>query len=320
MKLKSLNWDKTQLKAYKISKTQIVTKFNNSNCDKTQIITKLNNSNSDQKTIPDGKEITQVQLFHLANSINNTEINQEIDAYLPEIEEVLKDNTKEELIKKVFSVEFTRFFNYYKKAKDLNQNAVAAFKEESGDTTRYFINVGRKDDFDWMKLKDFLKEMTGLGQDGIYRVDCKDAFSFFNTDTEHKEKVLALFEDYRLDGRRVSVEETQGGGGRGGNRGGGGRGRSGGGRRGGNDGFRGGRSGGRSGGDRDRSDRKRSDRRGGDRDRKPSYGEDQGRSRNRSERSSRSEGRSDRRGPSRTPDRATEGNKSPFSGKRRRRS
>ncbi|WP_299149443.1 DEAD/DEAH box helicase [uncultured Dokdonia sp.] len=282
----------------------------------------------DQKTIPDGKEITQVQLFHLANSINNTEINQEIDAYLPEIEEVLKDNTKEELIKKVFSVEFTRFFNYYKKAKDLNQNAVAAFKEESGDTTRYFINVGRKDDFDWMKLKDFLKEMTGLGQDGIYRVDCKDAFSFFNTDTEHKEKVLALFEDYQLDGRRVSVEETQGGGGRGGNRGGGARGRSGGGRRGGNDGFRGGRSGGgdrrRSGGDRDRSDRKRSDRRGGDRDRKSSYGEDQGRSRNRSERSSRSEGRSegrsDRRGPSRTPDRATEGNKSPFSGKRRRRS
>jgi len=265
----------------------------------------------EQKTIPDGKEITQVQLFHLANSINNTEINNEIDSYLPEIEEVLKDNTKEELIKKVFSVEFTRFFNYYKKAKDLNQNAIAAAKEESGDTTRYFINVGRKDDFDWMKLKDFLKEMTGLGQDGIYRVDCKDAFSFFNTDTEHKEKVLALFQDYQLDGRRVSVEETQGGGGRGGDRR---RGRGGDRRRGKSDGYRGSRgSGDRRRSDRSgSSDRKRNDRRDG----KSNYGEE--RSSNR--RSDRQPTRSERRGSGRTPDNSSEGNKSPFSGKRRRRS
>jgi len=53
-----------------------------------------------------------------------------------------------------------------------------------------------------MKLKDFLKEKTGLGQDGIYRVDCKDSFSFFNTDTEHKEKIIALFEDFSLGRRR----------------------------------------------------------------------------------------------------------------------
>ena len=283
----------------------------------------------DQKTIPDGKEITQVQLFHLANSINNTEINEEISAYLPSIEEVLENNTKEELIKKVFSVEFTRFFNYYQKAKDLNQNAVAAAKEDSGDTTRFFINVGRKDDFDWMKLKDFLKEMTGLGQDGIYRVDCKDSFSFFNTDTEHKDKVLALFEDFQLEGRRVSVEETQGGGGRDRNRGGGGgrdRNRGGGGRRDRN----------RGGGDRrrdgKRSSDRRDDRRGG------------GRSDNRSDRRSDSSRggrneRSDRRGNNesrdRKPTRSERGDShrssrgsndsgstgnSPFSGKRRRRS
>ena len=282
----------------------------------------------EQKTIPDGKEITQVQLFHLANSINTTEINNEIDAYLPEIEEVLKDNTKEELIKKVFSVEFTRFFNYYKKSKDLNQNAVGAAKEQSGDSTRYFINVGSKDDFDWMKLKDFLKDELGLGQDGVYRVDCKDAFSFFNTDTEHKDKIIAHFENFELDGRRVSVEETQGGGGGGGRSGGGDRRRSGGGRSGGGDRRRSGgddgfRSGGRSsgGGDRRRSGGGSSDRQRSDR--KSSYGDDQGgRSRSRSERPERSERseRSERRPSSRTPDNASDGNKSPFSGKRRRRS
>ena len=274
----------------------------------------------EQKTIPDGKEITQVQLFHLANSINNTEINHDIDAYLPAIEEVLEHNSKEELIKKVFSVEFTRFFNYYQKAKDLNQNAAAAAKEESGDTTRYFINVGRKDDFDWMKLKDFLKEMTGLGQDGIYRVDCKDSFSFFNTDTEHKEKVLALFEDYQLDGRRVSVEETQGGGGRDRKRGGG-RDRN----------RNGGRDRNRAGGgrrdDRRSSDRRRNDRRDGDS--RPGRRSDRSENRERNDSRDRKD-RNDRSGRDRKPTRSERGSRntnesnstgnSPFSGKRRRRS
>ena len=67
-----------------------------------------------------------------------------------------------------------------------------------------------------MSLKDFLKETTGLG-DGIYKVDCKDSFSFFNTDTEHKDAILALFEDFKLQGRQVHVEitkDTRGGGGK----------------------------------------------------------------------------------------------------------
>lgn len=283
----------------------------------------------EQKSIPDGKEITQVQLFHLAHSINNTEINHEIDAYLPSIEEVLEHNTKEELIKKVFSVEFTRFFNYYQKAKDLNQNASAAAKEESGDTTRFFINVGRKDDFDWMKLKDFLKEMTGLGQDGIYRVDCKDAFSFFNTDTEHKEKVLALFEDYQLEGRRVSVEETQGGGGRDRNR-------SGGGSRGRDRNRGGGRERSKSGGNRDRNRGGaggRDDRRSSDRNKSDRRGSSDNRSERRSDRSSSDRNdRNERSRSDRKPTRAERGSSrpsssgsqetgnSPFSGKRRRRS
>ena len=93
----------------------------------------------------------------MANKIKKTEINHDIDAYLPNINEVLEEFSKEELIKKVFSVEFTRFYNYYKKAKDLNA-APGDMSEGSKDSVRYFINIGGKDDFDWMSLKDFLKE------------------------------------------------------------------------------------------------------------------------------------------------------------------
>ena len=183
----------------------------------------------EKKEIPDGMEICEVQLMSLANKIHNTEVNHEIDKYLGSINELFHDTDKDELIKKFFSVEFTRFFNYYQKTKNLNvANSSRDSEGESGrayggsgNESRYFINVGRKDGYDWMKLKDFLKEVLALGRDDVFKVDVKESFSFFNTEKEHQEKVLAFFTDFKHDGRFVNVEvsEDRGGGGR--NRGGG---------------------------------------------------------------------------------------------------
>ncbi len=159
------------------------------------------------KEIPSGMEICEVQMFHLANNIKDTKINHEIDAYLPNINEVLADFSKEELIKKVFSVEFTRFLNYYKNSKDLNIGGERNFSdEEAKDSTRYFINIGNKDDFDWMSLKDFLRDLLQLGKDDVYKVDVKDSFSFFNTDTTHQDLVMGIFKDFKLDGRQINIE------------------------------------------------------------------------------------------------------------------
>ncbi|RXG23769.1 DEAD/DEAH box helicase [Leeuwenhoekiella aequorea] len=262
---------------------------------KVRTLEKIINKKFIQKDIPTGMEICEVQLMHLANDIRNTTINEEINPYLFSINEVLEGLSREELIKKVFSVEFTRFFNYYKKTKDLNAGVVADMKEESGESTRYFINVGQRDGFDWMSLKDFLKDLTGLGE-GVYKVDCKDSFSFFNTDTEHKDTILALFEDFNLKGRSVHVEitkDTRSGGGGGGKR-----------KR--NDR----RSGGSGGGGRRRDD---SGGDGGFKKRRSSGGSSSGGGRGRSSENAGGE----RRGKSK-PEGERE-NKSPFSGKRRRR-
>ena len=170
----------------------------------------------EKKDIPTGMAICEKQLMHLANNIKKTEINHDIDTYLPQINVALEDFSKEELIKKFFSVEFTRFYNYYNKAKDIN--AKAGIQREYSDDTgsvRYFLNIGNKDDFDWMSLKDFLKDFLGLGQDDVYKVDVKDSFSFFNTDEQHKDLVLQAFEDFKLEGRNVNVEISENSGGRG---------------------------------------------------------------------------------------------------------
>ncbi|UAB80352.1 DEAD/DEAH box helicase [Marixanthomonas sp. SCSIO 43207] len=178
---------------------------------KIKAIEKIIQRSFTKKEIPSGMEICETQLFHLANSIKNTEVNHEIDAYLPNINEVLENFSKEELIKKVFSVEFTRFYNYYKNEKDLNSVVGDTSEGNSEDSVRYFINIGGRDDFNWMSLKDFLKDLLNLGQDEVFRVDVKDSFSFFNTDKKHQDMVLSIFNDFKLNGRNISVEISKDG-------------------------------------------------------------------------------------------------------------
>jgi len=176
---------------------------------KIRTVEKIIQQKFEEKTIPDGKEICKTQLFHLANDIKKTEINHEIDPYLPTINEALEDFSKEELIKKFFSVEFTRFFNYYEKAPDLSSETVGGRPVVSEGNTRYFINVGSKDGFDWMSLKDFLKEQLNLGRDDVFKVDVKASFSFFNTDEQHTDLILKTFSEFNHNGRFVNVEVTK---------------------------------------------------------------------------------------------------------------
>ncbi|GAA3732381.1 DEAD/DEAH box helicase [Flavobacterium ginsengisoli] len=187
----------------------------------------------EEKTIPSGIEICEIQLLHLANKIKDTEVDHEIDNYLPAINNVLEDLSKEELIKKMVSVEFNRFITYYKKNRDISVQS--GERRERGDSeprefsnngaVRYFVNIGSRDNFDWMSLKDYLKETLDLGRDDIFKVDVKEGFSFFNTDPQHTDKVMDVLNNLQLEGRRINVEisKNDGGGRRDHNNRGGGR-------------------------------------------------------------------------------------------------
>lgn len=198
----------------------------------------------EEKSIPSGMEICEIQLLHLANKIKDTETDHSIDTYLPSIMELLQDIPKEELIKKVISVEFNRFLNYYKKSKDLASQEGSSSRAEipSDGTVRYFINIGTRDDYDWMTLKDYLRDTLQVGQDDVFKVDCKEGFSFFNTNADLAEKVMEVLNAVNINGRKINVEisKNDGGGRRDHN------GRSGG--RSGGSGFSGRREGGSSGG------------------------------------------------------------------------
>ncbi len=165
------------------------------------------------KKIPTGPEICEIQLYHLANKIKDTEINADVENYLPAINDVLQGIDRDELIKKIVSVEFTRFSNYYNKTKDLNTGASndrgGRERVPTNGAVRYFINVGEKDGYDWMSLKDFVRDTVGLGREDIFKVDVKDSFSFFNSDAEVTEQILKTFTEFKVNGRFVNVEVSK---------------------------------------------------------------------------------------------------------------
>ena len=182
---------------------------------KIKTIEKMIGQPFEQKQLPSGMEICEIQLYHLANNLKNTEVNPAIDDYLPAIYKELKNVDRDELIKKIFSVEFTRFFNYYKNAENLSvENERESRSGGNSDEVRYFINIGERDGYDWKSLKDFLKATLNLGRDDVFKVDVKNSFSFFNTDADLSDLVMSTFTDFQMDGRFINVELSTKGAGR----------------------------------------------------------------------------------------------------------
>lgn len=163
--------------------------------------------------LPSGKEICEIQLYHLADSIRNTEIHPEVKAYLPAVNDLLEGLDRDALIAKMVSVEFSRFAAFYSKTEDPKRSP----KTGDGETSlpekgpaRFFINVGERDGLDWMILKDMLKEATGLGKEDIFKVETKESFSFFSTEADMAPLILESLKGAHLEGREIKVELTDG--------------------------------------------------------------------------------------------------------------
>jgi ATP-dependent RNA helicase DeaD len=197
--------------------------------------------------IPSGTDVCEKQLFHIVKSIHEQEVNDsEMEQYLPRIYEELKDITKEELIKRFASVEFNRFLEYYRDARDINirpkgdrnkreSETGTGGRENRSGMVRLFANIG---DMDGVTKKEFLVLLTdefGVPGRAIGTIDINRAYMHFDLETAFSKTVRAGLEDFTINGRRVRVDEAaprsekSGGGGGGFKSGGGFRGGSGGG-------------------------------------------------------------------------------------------
>ena len=178
---------------------------------KIRTLERIINAQISPKSLPDVHEILSKQLHYLAQKIKYTEVNSEIETYLPAVDEILADFSKEELVQRLMSVEFTRLHSYYQKKSNAitEQESSDGKKSTKTKDTRYSINIGSRDDYDWKTLKEFLTDFLSMNPGDIYHVDVMDNLSYFNTSIEKKEAILAAFEKFAMDGRPIKVRVTQ---------------------------------------------------------------------------------------------------------------
>jgi ATP-dependent RNA helicase DeaD len=168
-----------------------------------------------QAKVPSGKEICQNQLMNLIDKVQAIEVNEtQINEFLPNIYEKLKDLDREKLIQKFVSLEFNTMLAYYENAKDLNDlssrdNSRARSVNEN--MTRFFINIGRKDSLNPAKLIGLINDQNIGDKIEIGAIDILDTFSFFELDKNFENKALEAFSSNQpdFDGRSVNIEVTK---------------------------------------------------------------------------------------------------------------
>ncbi|MCP4482004.1 MAG: DEAD/DEAH box helicase [bacterium] len=171
------------------------------------------------KMIPNGKEICEAQLFKLIDKIKNIEINHEqIDQYLPMIFEKFENLDREELIKHLVSMEFNRFLDYYKNAKDLNTTVRESRPYEQGSNprarqgmtrqgfSRIFVNKGEVDNMNPGYLMGMINDAMGSKRIKVGKIDIKDKFSFVEVESESVGEVIDGLATVKVAGAPIKAE------------------------------------------------------------------------------------------------------------------
>ena len=175
--------------------------------------------------VPHGDEICQIQLMNLVDKVVNNDINNQIEKYLPSIEEKLAHLDKEQLIKHFLSTEFNRFLSFYKNSSDLNINSsknVGIDKKDkknnhkSGRTgeaqkgyTRFFINLGKGKGLQTHNLIGLINEFTKKRNIPVGKIDIMRNFSFFEVPSEFQNNILKGLNKRNWDGNSINVEISQ---------------------------------------------------------------------------------------------------------------
>ncbi|MDR3060725.1 MAG: DEAD/DEAH box helicase [Dysgonamonadaceae bacterium] len=197
---------------------------------KVRDIEKIINKTFEQGTVPSGKQICQKQLFNFVDQIEKVKVNEEeIADIMPSIYRKLDWLDKEDVIKRLISLEFNRMIDYYQDAGEIeipqergrfdkkdrgynpreNNAKRGAGKALEKGFTRLFINVGKTDRIRPTELIGLLNDNVPGRMVEIGRIDLMQNFSFFEVKKEDKDRVLKALNKKNAFGRKIAVEVAQ---------------------------------------------------------------------------------------------------------------
>ncbi len=169
--------------------------------------------------LPTNKEICEKQLFHLINKIEHVEVNaEEIEPFLPLILKKLSWLDRDELIKRLVSIEFNRFLDYYKDAKEISEpieneyfqskkdKKINKVINESNGMIRMYINLGKSQGIYPNQIIKLLNKSSLGKRIKIGKIQLFDNFSFFEIPQEIAEQVVENLSNTEYEGRIVIID------------------------------------------------------------------------------------------------------------------
>ena len=176
-----------------------------------------------QAEIPSAEEICKKQLYKVMDQIVKTDVDdEEIAPFMQHINRHFEYIDKEELIKKIVSLEFGKFLAYYADAPELEKVVITKEKKPQSDKQklqnkaskgykRLFINLGKRDGFYPGELMQTLNRFVG-GRQEVGHIDLLDTISYFEVPEKDAKKVMIQLSGIRYKGRTVRCNDADEGG------------------------------------------------------------------------------------------------------------
>ena len=172
--------------------------------------------------MPSAQEICKKQLYKVMDQIVKTDVNEEeIAPFMEDINRYFEYIDKEDLIKKIVSVEFGKFLAYYADApeigkvqvqgesrkKDRKDDARKRTRKAEEGYRRLFINLGKADGFYPGEIMQFInKHMKGRQEVG--NIDLLSKMSYIEVPEEDAEKVMDALDGTTYKGRDVRCNDA----------------------------------------------------------------------------------------------------------------
>lgn len=178
--------------------------------------------------LPSPEEICKKQLYKVMDDIMKTDVDEEqIEPYMKEIDRQFEYIDKEDIIKKMVTITFGRFLDYYKNAPQIlkpsskrNERSERAERGVSGNRRprkaeagfrRLFINLGKQDGFYPGEIMQFMNHHIH-GRQEVGHIDLLQRFSYIEVPKADADKVMRALNGISYKGREVRCNDADEGG------------------------------------------------------------------------------------------------------------
>ena len=177
-------------------------------------------------TLPSPEEICKKQLFKQMDTIMKTDVDEELIApYMGDINRQFEYIDKEDIIKKMVSVTFGRFLDYYKNAPEILKPTTAKRGERRDDRAergtsrqrgkreaeagfrRLFINLGKQDGFYPGEIMQFVNRNIH-GRLEVGHIDLLQKFCYVEVPEADAQKVMRALNGTSYKGREVRCNDA----------------------------------------------------------------------------------------------------------------